>query len=346
MKSHQLKYFLFLIISLTFFYQCSRKLTGWGDDGDIHVLADSTIWEASQSILREVFERKIITPQNETIFTIIKGELNNFKRFKNLIFLATLDSNEQVCQLVKANLTPQAKQRVERGDAYVFIQKEKWATDQLIMFLISIDVEALKKKIIENKNYLFNLFDNYWNEAQARRMFRSKEQKDIEKYLLEKYNWMVKVQHDYKVFIENADSHFVMLRRMLPERWLFVHWIDTFDPSVITKQWSINKRNKLCAVFYENDIVEEKFVQPDTEEVEFLGRRALKIIGLWRNDKKQAGGPFRSYTFYDEESQRIYMLDFAIFSPRLKRAKRNYLRQAEIILHTFKTGNEISVEDL
>ncbi|MBD3290602.1 DUF4837 family protein, partial [candidate division KSB1 bacterium] len=189
--------------------------------------------------------------------------------------------------------------------------------------------------------YIFNLFDNYWNEAKKDQLYRPGRELEIEKYLLKDYGWTFKVPKDYQIFIEKPDSNFVMLRRMLPERWLFVYWLEDEDPSILSEEWVIEKRNELGRKFYEGDIIEQKYIEPEIEEVDFLGRRAFKIIGLWRNDEKQAGGPFRNYTFYDEKSKRIYMLDFAIFSPRLKRPKRMYLRQAEIILRTFKTREEI-----
>ncbi len=315
---------------------CERKLTGWGDDADVYVLADSVIWQSAETVIRDIFEKPLITPQDETIFTINKANLNKFQRYKNLLFLATLDGEGDVSQLVKNNLSPQAQQKVKAGH-YVFLQKEKWASDQLIMFLVSSDSSSLKEKITENKDYIFNLFDNYWNEAKKEQMYRSGREEELEAYLLKNYDWTFDVPHDYQIFIEKPDSNFVMLRRMLPERWLFVYWIENEAPSILSEEWVINTRDLLGKKFYDGDQIEQKYLKPDIEEVDFLGRHAFKIEGLWRNDIKQAGGPFRNYTFYDEPSKRIYMLDFAIFSPRLKRSKRMYLRQAEIILHTFKT---------
>jgi hypothetical protein len=345
MKKQILKLLFISIILFSFLSNCERKISGWGEDGDIHVLADSTVWLATEPILRDVFEKPIMTPQDETIFTIFKAELDKFKRFKNLIFIATLDGEGAVTNVVNKSLEPEAKQKVTDGN-FVFFQKEKWATEQYIMFLVSTDIANLKQKITENKDYLFDIFNNYWNEINKKRMFSVDEQIEVEKMLLEKYDWMVAVPDDYIIFKENPDSNFVMLRRYLPERWLFVHWIDTYDPSVINTRWCIDKRNEIGVNFYEGDQIEEKFVQPDTAIVNFLDRRALKISGLWRNDEKQAGGPFRNYCFYDEKSRRIYMLDYALFSPRLKKSKRNLLRQAEILLHTFKTSDEISEKGL
>ena len=205
MKHQYFKYSLILLLILSFFSQCTRKRPGWGTYAEIRVLADSTLWVDTEPLLREIFEKPIITPQKETVFSIIKGDIDNFKRFKNLIFLSTLDGKGTVTDLVNQNLSPEAKQKVTEGN-YVFLKKESWASNQMIMFLVSQNAETLIDKITTNKDYLFNLFNDYWNETQKHLMFRRYEQTEIEQYLLEKYGWMVKVQYDYDIFIENADS--------------------------------------------------------------------------------------------------------------------------------------------
>ncbi|MBN1154216.1 DUF4837 family protein [candidate division KSB1 bacterium] len=320
---------------------CERKLVGFGDDAEIRILADSTVWLATEPVLRDIFEKPLITPQDETIFTILQGEIDNFKRFKNLILIGTLDSDDLISSVVKSNLSSAVLEKVEQG-AYVFVKEEQWATNQMIMFLISTNIDSLVQKMNANSDYLFSIFDEYWNKTNKEQMYSFKRQTDVENHLLEDYGWKIDVQYDYEIFIEQAEKQFIMLRRSLPERWLFVHWIDTIDPSVIDQDWCIAKRNELGQRFYEGDSVETKFVQPIFEEVNFHDRFALKMNGIWKNDKKQAGGPFINYCFYDEDQRRIYMIDYAIFSPRLEIQKRNLLRQADIMLQTFKTADDLN----
>ena len=58
--------------------------------------------------------------------------------------------------------------------------------------------------------------------------------------------------------------------------------------------------------------------------------------------KRQSGmgGPFLTYTFYDQESGRVYMIDGMVFAPGYE--KREFLRQVEVIAHTFKSGEEVN----
>ena len=320
----------------------SNKKVGWGADAEIFVLADSTIWRTAEPVVRETFERPLVTPQRETVFTVIHKDFHNFMRYKNLVFLATLDDSGTVSDAVKSILKPEQIEKVKSGD-YLFVKKDEWASDQFIMFLVSNRETELIQKINENKNYLFNLYDNYWTEVRAEFFVRGAAEKEMEKRLLNKYGWMLRIQDDFQIEIEDSTENFVMLYKSFPEQWISIKWIDTDDPSLITKEWCIKKRNEIGEKYYRGDQVEEKFEEPVFEEVEFLGKRAGKLSALWQNEKEVCGGSFINYSFYDEDSERIYILDYALFYPKLGKRKRPYLRKGEILLHTFRTKNEIYV---
>jgi hypothetical protein len=82
------------------------------------------------------------------------------------------------------------------------------------------------------------------------------------------------------------------------------------------------------------------------KKLTFLGKRAGKLSALWQNEQEVGGGSFINYCFYDEYSERIYMLDYALYYPRLDKRKRSYLRKGEIILHTFRTKNQDAMAKL
>jgi hypothetical protein len=79
-----------------------------------------------------------------------------------------------------------------------------------------------------------------------------------------------------------------------------------------------------------------------TKESEFLGRWCLKIEGLWEHEEQVAGGPFLAYVFYDEGTQRVYVIDCATFAPN--KVKIPFLDQMDAVAHTFKTKVELQRE--
>ena len=330
--------FALLLISLG----CFRKPQGAGQDTGLFVIADSTNWVALEPALKDVFERTIKTPQPEKVFGVHWVPPRRFSQFatrKNLVLAGALQSEGEIDGQISKMLSPEVKNRVIDGSAFYFPKDNPWAEGQLLVVLVSNTVTELQDKLMENKKHLYELFQTRLLEETSAKMYQRLEQKELAEKLLNQYGWTVRIQHDYIVNKERPQDRFIMLRRSLPgrERWLFVHWIDDADPSIVDERWVINTRNKQTEKFYEVDLINEEYTS--SREVEFLGRSALMLEGLWANEAKMAGGPFRNYTFYDEDSGRIYMIDIAVFFPGGE--KEPFLRQLDIMAHSFKTANEI-----
>jgi hypothetical protein len=54
------------------------------------------------------------------------------------------------------------------------------------------------------------------------------------------------------------------------------------------------------------------------------------------------GGPFINYTFFDEKTKRLYMVDGSIYAP--KYYKRNLIQQVDVILQSFMTESELTAD--
>ena len=103
-------------------------------------------------------------------------------------------------------------------------------------------------------------------------------------------------------------------------------------------------RNRMTKKYYVTSddsayvvIAEDYFT---TNEVNFNGRYALFTQGLWDLNIKGMGGPFINYTFYDEKTKRLYMLDGSVYAP--KYYKRNLIQQMDVTLQSFMTKAELS----
>ena len=337
--------YLLIILSVLILISGCTKPRPYGADYEIRVLADSLIWAETEGIIRETFERTEPTPQPEKLFTVIKQQPRTYKRYKNLLFLSTLDATDELSGVINSSLSEAALAKVKQGEI-MFTQEGIWVQHQKIAFLIAPDISTLKNEIENRKTDLFLQFENHWREFHKNILFSMDEQIDVEKHLLKHYGWMINVPIDYNLELQSAKDRFVMFHRKVPLRWVSVFWEEAADPSVITKEYCIQKRNEWADSFYEGETVEDKYEPVQTEEVNFLNRRAIKLKGLWENNKKQAGGPFRLYCFFDEAQERIYFIDMHMFAPDLKKKKMHYLRQMDILANTFKTNLEIKPEDL
>ncbi len=65
----------------------------------------------------------------------------------------------------------------------------------------------------------------------------------------------------------------------------------------------------------------------------------METRGLWKLKNNSRGGPFLSYIFVDEPTNRLYYLEGFIMGPGVDK-KREFMRQLEAILTSFQpTGN-------
>jgi len=214
--------------------------------------------------------------------------------------------------------------------------------------LTADNIENLRTKIIDQKDDLFYYFRELSNKRLAMGLYNPRfEQKDIEAKLLKNYGWMMYIQADYQLAMERPEDNFVWLRRGVNtdiERWIFVHWKEDASPEFLDVDSISAERDRLTKKYYrtsdDSAYVELYDEYRMNSEINFNGKYALMTQGLWRFNDLSMGGPFISYTFYDEVTRRIYMLDASILAP--KYYKKSILQQVDVLIHSFKVEHEVN----
>ena len=173
---------------------------------------------------------------------------------------------------------------------------------------------------------------------------------------MRRHDFAVNVQSDFQIALDTttASEGFVWLRRILAQtrREFFVYYVDDVSPDQITPEWIYAKRDSLTRRHLRGNV--QGFVKIDyrralnTDQQSFLDRYGFETQGLWYmvaplgggNNLQPVGGggPFINYTFYDQATDRVYMLDGSIFAPEFD--KLDFLRQMEVMARTFRTDEE------
>jgi hypothetical protein len=345
---------LILIISSIFLIGCDTTLKpARGIENEIIVFADSAEFAELKVSLEQVFEREIETPQPEKIFELKRVNYSEFQKFrtmKNIIFAAPINSDNEIAQFIKNSLDSTATAQINNKETSYILKKDLWAKGQLVLLLSAPTLGELEFELVRNGNKLSYAFQKASDARLLTTIYNARyEQKDIEAKLLKDYGWMIYVQADFTLAVNRSDENFVWLRRSPNsdmERWIFVHWIDNASPLMLSRDSIIAVRNRLTEKFYRTSddhyfvTIADSVI--NTTEINFNNRYALYSQGLWRTTDKYMGGPFVSYTFYDEKTQRLYMVDGSIYAP--KYYKRNLIQQVDVILQSFLTESEVSVE--
>lgn len=351
---------LLLALSLSFIVAaCGGKNPAVGLEDEIFVIADSVDYYKIEPVLYETFSKVIYTPQPETLFDLNRlpyEKLSSIKKMKNILIIAPLNGEGYVAEYINSLLDSTVYSMVKSGEEFVFNKYDLWAKNQLVMILTSPSMDELEKKILLNKDNLLHYFKKASDKRLLENVYNSSyERKDIEAQLLKDYGWIIYVQKDVKLAKNDTEDNFVWLRRAMytdMERWIFVHWIDNASPEWLNKDSITAIRDRLTKEHYRSvdnaayvSIAQDQIMT--LKEVNFLDRYALMANGFWRFSDKSGGGPFLSYTFYDEPTKRIYMLDGSVFAP--KYYKKKLIQQLDVTLQSFLLKRELSkerIEDL
>lgn len=341
---------LLLILFSLSFISCSHKKKAKGSEDEIFVVADSTEYLFVKDKLKETFGKIIHTPQPEELFTIKRHNIKDLellKLKKNLIILAPINSGSYTGKYIESIVDSAVKQLIVDDSVFVINKHDLWAENQLVMILTGKDMNSISENITKKKDDLFYYFREASNKRLAKGLYNRRfEQKKVEANLLSNYGWMMYIQADYQVAMEKPEDNFVWLRRGVNtdmERWIFIHWIENSSPEFLHVDSISNERDRLTNKYYRTTD-DKAYVELYDEyrmnsEVNFNGKYALMTQGLWRFNDLSMGGPFISYTFYDELTRRIYMLDASILAP--KYYKKNLLQSVDVLLHSFKTDVEV-----
>ncbi len=339
-----------------------------GGFGEVVVVMDSTDWResATAEAIRQSFGQMITTlPNNESMFDLSwtgienNEQLETLKRNRNLIIAAPIDGEGNVSEFVRALLSDDVESRVRSGEAFAFPFEDYWYRDQWSMVLTSTGDSVLAEHIRSSEETLTRNLLEKELERHTEDIYDRGEQTALEDSLLANHGWMIRVQHDW---IKNIDTtytrngrtqHILTMRRVLPEndRWFWAWWQDGVDSlSHIDQQWINTRRDSLMREWVRgtrpNSWVTTEYRKDNgikTRPFEFNGDPAWETRGIWRMTNDAMGGPFRTLTVYDEDTDRLFILEFGQFAPKYD--KRRFVRQFRAMLRTFRTDSTWNAPD-
>ncbi len=338
--------FLFTAISCDGDY---RPMSIGGID-EVIVVMDSTMMDSQTALaIEDTFGKYLETlPSPEPTFRLIyrdfksNSELDDIRRYKNLIFVSPIDDDTNVGSLIRAILSEEVENRVRNGESFAFPLRDRWVRDQWTLLLTSTSDEELAEKILNSEKSLVDNLLNIEFERRTAEVFRRGEQVAISDSLWEKHGWSIRMQHDYtqSVDLENV----AIFRRYLPEnnRWIMTWWKDGVDdPGFIDYHWINATRDSLMQKYlrgeretsyitteYRRAVITEQFERDDD-------LIAFETLGTWTMTNDFMGGPFVNFTYYDPNTSRLFMIEYGQFAPSV--TKRRFVRQFRAMGRTFQS---------
>jgi hypothetical protein len=340
-----------------------------GKEGEVTVVMDSSNWTGP---VGEAF-RTTVTPWVETLpqperyFEIRHLELSSERAYesiqdlKNVVIAAPLSDSTNEANFLRRRLSEEARQAIQNGQTAVVPKPNLWRRSQRVFFATAATQEALSTAFEEQGGQIKRTFKEITLRRMKREMYDDARQYALEDSLMNRYGFAVNVQHDYQIAVDTTSETdgFVWLRRILAQtrREFFVYYRENASPSQISPEWIYATHDSLTREHFRGNV--SGFVRIDyrrtlnTRQADVLGRYGYTSRGLWHfvepTDEEgefmnlAGGGPFLIYTFYDQPSDRIYMIHGSVFAPDFD--KLQFLRQMEVMANTFRTTSDVDTSD-
>lgn len=312
------KALLLIVLSLACFPKIERYARG--DERCWVVVYSDDLRRVASHLQAETF-RVIRTPQPESLFKLIFVTPDEFQKswrgYKNVIILATPSSPTFNLYL---SVFPEPRQGLseKKGgfvrDDYViglFGEKEEGLYGSLTAI-----TPILREKMHERVMFLY-----------SRLAYYPGRNKKFANAIKEEYGYRIDLPDGWAFVKEEED--FLSMAKHNPDQFFFIYRENA--PRALDPKGILDLRDVLTAAFYEGDYSLRELVE--AEEIRFRGNPAIAIWGVWQNDERVAGGPFKTIAF--NESGRFYMIDMAVFAPE-KSDKLQYIFRMEAFLRSFE----------
>ena len=313
-----------------------RKPMAWGHQQTIYVFADNDVWTVNEPYLRYSLERYFFTTENEQLFEIKHGDIKNinqFFRFKNLIFLCDINSNQAVSQYVKDALPEQAILNVAERKSSMFMNNNLWANDQLVMFFLGDSAESIKNHLYNNNDTYFQIFKDRFI---SRITFQSQKLKGYKDSFFNEMPFKMYIPETYRVFRRDLENNFISFiwrsrenQEKNPDKYISIYW-EYADENPLNDNWLLKKRKDLAWKYYDEDEFDPDGVMRGLKD--FNQYEAWFMSGMWQNKKYFMGGAFQSFAFYNDDLKIVYLIDTSVYFPA--GYKLRYLLELEGIVKT------------
>ncbi|MFV0505527.1 MAG: DUF4837 family protein [Bacteroidales bacterium] len=148
-----------------------------------------------------------------------------------------------------------------------------------------------------------------------------------------------------KATLPDRDDNFMWLdfNGSIARMGIIIYTSPYTNEEMFSKEAIITRRNELLQKYVlgnkENSyMTTEVRLAPSTENIDFKGKYAVEMRGLWKMENDFLGGPFVGLTILDEKNNRLITVEGFVSAPATD--KRDFMRQVEAIVYSLSFPEE------
>lgn len=318
-----------------------------GNIGEIVVVMDSVRWknelgDTLRSILSTEVPGLLTSEPYFKLVYIHPDKLNNFiKTHKNLLFITSLEDRSSSGQRQQSFFSEQTLEAINRDSSFfMFAKQNEFARDQEVLHIFGKTDEQIINNISKNKEKVRQHFNKIELARINKNIFKTEDTELVNK-IKKEHKFYIRLPKSFA--LAKSDSNFVWAT--FPGKELNMHIFiaykpykstDAFKPeNIIAWRDTIGYRKMYNLKIKDSYMATQDYVEPAFRQLSFNDKFSIEARGLWKLQNNSRGGPFLSYVFVDNITNRLYYIEGFILGPGVDK-KREFMRQLEAILWTFR----------
>ena len=330
----------FFFISIIFFsINCDTKREALGADNEIRVICSNIDEKIIKSYLSQIFSDTLFSPEPEPYYQLKFSTPETYNQLKKqskvIVAAVNRDRGNPGLKLVERILPNENLKKTLTEDP-VILMRNVYAKNQLFMVINAISETILNGTIQSKKNAFRKEYNDQFISRQNNYLGERDRNISLEDSIFNDHGWEMNIPWGWISIKNIKDSNFVWLGKEMPFQWIGVNWINgdyvsTMDKLEVGRYiWDWPKK------FYGNiQFNDYKF---NLDETSFNGSTAWRSKGVWETIDKldPKGGPFCSYLFYDNITDRTFYINYLIHHPG--NDKSIYMRKLDQVVRSINTN--------
>ncbi len=322
--------------------------SAFGKMNSVTIVTDTAMMKEAvgDSIVQYFGAPYILLPRPEAIFDLrvaspyqLKAE-PTLRETRSYLVVANLsDTDSETTQMVLSDLRDSTIQKIKRTGFGTFVATDKWATGQILIYLVGTSYDNLAAGIAQVAPQVVSRLKGNQRERLESIIYVEGTDRAIMDTIRQRVGADIRIPADY-LLSPVPDTGVVWLRRDLPDGT--VNIMLTRRPYQSQDQLSQSGiqsiRDTLGRRYVSTQIEGTYMVVNDTDlplfttTMQLNGNYAVETRGIWEIRGDFLAGPFVSYLIYNEAKPDLLFVDGFIHAPG--RNKRDLMEELTFILNT------------
>jgi hypothetical protein len=325
------------------------KPTAMGRINDVVILADQNIdqtplgdmilsyFEAPYPILtadEPIFNVRFMSPE-DLLAKPLRKELRTF-----VLIADVSDTTSSTTKMLRSDLGEEKFKRTTTDPKFITsIGKEKWAKDQLIIYIFANGKEKLYKAISDNFEAVAKRINQHDEKNLNATVYGIQSvNKVLSKLALDSFGIQIKIPGLYNLAMQKPNFLWIRMDNKEINQSIIIRKFPYKDNKQFEMGNIIRLRNEYGKEFIrtgqDSAYMSTNVIDLPTFEYTYVHNNVYtkEVRGIWETVHDFMGGPFVSYMLHNEAKGEVVFIDVFVFAPG--KDKRDLVQQLDCIVKT------------